>query len=158
MHIRAPTLAELPLLSHWYAVHLGQGTDVTHLKAAVASSRDILQVAVEDQEVCGFFHAVWSGGPFELLALVVAPHRRNQGVGRLCLQHLLQLVSQTSDAELWLEVRSDNFNAHHLYLETGAMETGRRVNYYGKGLDAILMTYSASVLASVVTAGDASGG
>ena len=41
--------------------------------------------------LCGFLHAVWSGGPYELIALVVEPRQRRRGLSRVYAHTLLNL-------------------------------------------------------------------
>ena len=148
MRTRIPNASELCILKEWYLRDLGQKRTIEELKAAVASHRDVLRVVTVANEVHGFVHAVWSGGPYELLALVVAPEKRGHGLGTFCIRDLLAHLAGMKGHELWLEVRSDNLSARQLYLKTGAKETGMRRNYYGQGVDAILMTYSAEAVLS----------
>lgn len=68
-----------------------------------------------------------------ILNLCVRPQLRNEGLGRRMLSHLLD-EARASDAEqVFLEVRSSNEAAIHLYRSMGFLEIGMRKGYYRKG-------------------------
>ena len=142
MELRCPTASECRLLSNWYMSYLGQQMPEHRLQHLLSVESEIILVAVSRNQIEGFLHATWSGGPYELLGLVVSESSRRRGVGRLCMTKLLDLLADQSVEELWLEVRNDNVAARQLYLSMGALENGRRRRYYPDGTDAILMTYS----------------
>ena len=106
-----------------------------------ASPQDMLYGIYLDGTLAGFIHAVWSGGPYELLGICVHPDFRRRGIALAGMSQLLSWLCEKQVDELWLEVRADNHAAFNLYRETGAVETGRRPRYYPDGVDAILMTY-----------------
>ena len=142
MEFRRPTKHECQLLSNWYLSYLGQRIPVHRLQERLSVESEIILVAVSGECIEGFLHATWSGGPYELLGLVVLESSRRKGLGRLCMTKLLDVLADQSVEELWLEVRNDNIAARQLYLSMGARESGRRRRYYPDGTDAILMTYS----------------
>ncbi len=139
---RCPTPQELNSISKWYSESLEQKVSVSALQRSLNEARDHLIVAVQGMVVCGFAHTVWSGGPSELLGLVVAKSHRRLGVASGLIDQLVSVLTTASSSELWLEVRADNDAAIALYLETGARKTGIRRRYYRDGTDAVLMSYS----------------
>ena len=118
MEIRAPKLTEIQTIIEWYASHLQQRVSSKQLLESLKASQDVLWVAANGDMLCGFLHAVWSGGPYELIALVVEPRQRRQGIAREFMHTLLAELMARSAIELWLEVRADNDGAIGLYLET----------------------------------------
>jgi ribosomal-protein-alanine N-acetyltransferase len=79
------------------------------------------------------------GGELQILNLAVHPERRQHGIGRA----LVELAVQVGHAgTVTLEVRRDNGAAIALYRSFGFTESGVRRHYYGRGADAILMTWT----------------
>ena len=142
IHVRAAQKTDVPLIARWYARFLEQTASTVELSHAIERDRERLVVAVEGDRLCGFAHAVWSGGPFELLGLVVHPSYRRQGVGLTLMRDILTNIQKDDATELWLEVRADNVAAIALYNQCGARVTGQRKGYYRDGVDAVLMSYS----------------
>ena len=75
--------------------------------------------------------------------LDVAVHRahRGKGVGRLLVEHVLEVCRAGGAEFVSLEVRPSNREAITLYARLGFVETGRRRRYYQDGEDALLMEY-----------------
>ena len=142
IHVRAAQKTDVPLIAQWYAHSLEQTVSTVELHQAIERDRALLVVAVEGDRLCGFAHAVWSGGPFELLGLVVHPSYQRQGVGLTLMRDILANIRKDDATELWLEVRADNAAAIALYIQCGARVTGQRKGYYRDGVDAVLMSYS----------------
>jgi ribosomal-protein-alanine N-acetyltransferase len=79
-----------------------------------------------------------------LLNIVVSPGHQGKGVGRLLLNHVIDVLTQEGIAQsIFLEVRVSNYNAIHLYDSCGFVEVGQRRDYYvadnGKREDALMM-------------------
>ncbi|RMC34686.1 GNAT family N-acetyltransferase [Paracoccus alkanivorans] len=87
----------------------------------------------------GFLLGRAIAGEAELLTLAVAPEARRQGYGRALAQEFTARARLMGASDLFLEVAADNLPAHELYSALGWRETGRRREYYGPGLDAIVM-------------------
>lgn len=76
----------------------------------------------------------------ELFALGVRRQLQGQGWGERTLRHWIQELRQEGLASVFLEVRSRNTAARHLYDKLGFEEIFRRKNYYSDNLDdAIVM-------------------
>lgn len=75
----------------------------------------------------------------EILKIAVHPRFRRLGCGRSLLQAITREAGTLDCVRLMLDVASANAAALALYKHTGFREVGRRRNYYGQGLDAVLM-------------------
>ena len=86
-------------------------------------------LAFHQNQLVGYVVVTHGGGDAELLNLVVAPGFQRKGIGRLLLNHALELVKDKADM-LFLEVRVSNHKAIELYSREGFFEVGHRKNYY----------------------------
>jgi ribosomal-protein-alanine N-acetyltransferase len=78
----------------------------------------------------------------ELLRLAVRPGQRRAGLGRAVLEHGLDRLAVEGVRLCFLEVRTDNAAALHLYAAAGFERGGLRPGYYRDGAPALLMTRS----------------
>ena len=75
----------------------------------------------------------------DVQTIAVAPRAQGRGLGRLLLDALATEARRRGCAQLFLEVRVDNAPAIALYERSGFTREGRRTDYYGAGLDALVM-------------------
>ena len=75
----------------------------------------------------------------ELLTLAVAPEMRRHGIGATLLNLFETMAQERGAITAFLEVASDNAPARALYGGAAWQDAGRRRNYYGAGIDAIVM-------------------
>jgi ribosomal-protein-alanine N-acetyltransferase len=76
-----------------------------------------------------------------LSTFAVHPERRNRGVGKVLLAHLLRHAAALGAVSAMLEVRAGNSAAQRLYAGFGFRPVGLRKGYYkNNGEDAVLMT------------------
>lgn len=75
----------------------------------------------------------------ELLTIGVVPASRRHGLARLLLNEVSAEACRRGANILFLEVAAANHPALSLYRAAGFVETGRRHDYYGAGLDALLL-------------------
>lgn len=134
--------ADVQFVRQCYHVDLDQATSRSVIETSIHSQRDLVYIAFIDEQRCGFAHAVWSGGPYELIGIGVTSQARRQGVGVCLIEGMLLRLKDLGADALWLEVRADNQAAQQLYVKTGAVYTGRRTRYYADGTDAALMSYA----------------
>ena len=87
-------------------------------------------VADSGGQVVGFIVARCIEKEWELENVVVRQEFRRRGLGRLLIQHLLQLARADCAARIFLEVRESNESARKLYSQLGFRETGHRSGYY----------------------------
>lgn len=76
----------------------------------------------------------------ELLTIATPPEVRRQGLGRALLARFAATARCRGAVTAFLEVASDNIPAQALYKQGGWQPAGRRKNYYGNRIDALLLT------------------
>jgi ribosomal-protein-alanine N-acetyltransferase len=80
-----------------------------------------------------------------VLTLCVRPDSQRQGLGRMMMEHLLELASQAGTETMLLEVRPSNESAIRLYHQLQFNEVGTRPDYYPSAdgrEDALIMARS----------------
>jgi ribosomal-protein-alanine N-acetyltransferase len=80
------------------------------------------------------------GPDADVQTVAVAADEQGRGTGRRLLGELMRLGAEAGARVLRLEVRADNEPAAGLYAAMGFVVDGRRRDYYGRGLDAVLMS------------------
>ncbi len=73
----------------------------------------------------------------ELLSLATIPSARCKGAGRSLLKTVCQQAKLAGAQQMFLEVRSDNAPAVHIYERAGFTRIGSRENYYANHVDAV---------------------
>lgn len=104
------------------------------------------QVLMAGEELLGYFVAMLGVDEVHLLNITVAPEYQRQGWARVLLD-ALALWSRGRGAQwLWLEVRTSNLRAQHLYQTFGFRRVGERKRYYpaadGQREDALVMSFA----------------
>lgn len=98
-------------------------------------------VAVDhEQSIIGYAGVFAPGGAeADVLTVGVVPHERGKGVAR----HLMELITDWARLQgstaMMLEVKVDNVEAIGLYEALGYMKLNTRKDYFGAGLDALVM-------------------
>lgn len=82
---------------------------------------------------------VLDGEPADILTVAVIPEFRGQGIARHMLRSLEDFAITHSAPTAMLEVRKENFKAIALYESEGYEKIAERQDYYGPGIDAIVM-------------------
>ncbi|MEP6481704.1 MAG: ribosomal protein S18-alanine N-acetyltransferase [Rhodoglobus sp.] len=75
----------------------------------------------------------------DIQTIAVVASARRQGLGRVLMQRMIAEARDRGATELFLEVRADNPTAEALYISLGFEQLAQRPNYYGAGLDALVM-------------------
>jgi ribosomal-protein-alanine acetyltransferase len=98
-------------------------------------------VVVSEQEgaLVGYASAAVIADVADLTRIAVRPAERRAGVARLLLAGLLDEVGARGAERMMLEVADTNTAALGLYRAHGFAEIARRRDYYGRGLDAVVM-------------------
>jgi len=115
---------------------MGIEQDTYHYPWTRGIFRDCLQVGyscwVYESEAGIEAYGVMSLGAGEahILTLVVYAFSRGKGLGKIMLEHLLQLARSRKVHSVLLEVRPSNKIAIQLYHKLGFNEVGIRPNYY----------------------------
>ena len=91
------------------------------------------------ESLAGVVAVTMSGTTADLLRVVVDPARRRQGIARQLVDAALDAVRDAGVRSVMLEVRYDNEPAIALYQSVGFEQLGVRNNYYGPGLDALVL-------------------
>ena len=81
----------------------------------------------------------------ELLNICVHPAHRHLGVGKKLMEFYIDFSCRRGSKNFYLEVRSSNHPAIHLYQLFSYRSSGIRKKFYQDKVDALLMTKDASV-------------
>ncbi|AFA48426.1 ribosomal protein S18-alanine N-acetyltransferase [Acetobacterium woodii] len=108
----------------------------------LAETKNILSnyiVAEDKDQIIGF------GGFWQIIDeahitnIAVLASYRQKGVGQGVMAAMISRALEKGCVRMTLEVREDNQPAISFYLKNGFTREGRRKNYYGNGIDAIIM-------------------
>jgi len=111
-----------------------------------ASRRWVVVVAAEPGAVAaggdrlvGFGGIMVAGDELHVMDIAVHPDFQGREIGRRLLARLLTAGVELGVSAATLEVAADNEPAKGLYRRLGFAAEGRRCDYYGDGVDAIIM-------------------
>jgi ribosomal-protein-alanine N-acetyltransferase len=79
------------------------------------------------------------GEPVDIHTLAVAKEFQGRGLGQRLLNRLIEKASNLGGSSILLEVRDGNEPARALYAKNGFSEISRRVGYYARFGDALVM-------------------
>lgn len=96
-------------------------------------------VLVAGEPVAGVITVQHVGAVAELNRIVVGAAIRRTGLGRRLLAAAIAAAGEVRAEDMLLEVRADNEAARALYAASGFVDIARRNNYYGGGVDAVVM-------------------
>ena len=98
---------------------------------------EVAVTAVEGVIAC----ASWrhAGGTADLDRIVVAGKHRRLGIAGRLLRRGIAWAAEQRVGSVLLEVASDNIAAIGFYAANGFVPVNRRGNYYGRGVDAVVM-------------------
>jgi ribosomal-protein-alanine N-acetyltransferase len=98
-----------------------------------------MKVLENDGQLCGY--AVWEeikeGAEGHLMNIAISEEKRQQGYGKMLLEHVFKSLRIGGLNECWLEVREGNKEARSLY-ESMGMSANDRIPKYYDGEDAII--------------------
>lgn len=75
----------------------------------------------------------------DLLRVIVAPDSRGRGIGTSLVRAGMDWAKAVGARQMLLEVRPDNDPAVRTYRKLGFTPLNRRRDYYGAGIDAVVM-------------------
>lgn len=87
-------------------------------------------VMIKDNVIVGYGVMSIAAGEAHIFNVCVAKRYRNQRLGQLVMEHLLNLARERKSNSVFLEVRPSNQIAINLYAKLGFIEVGIRKNYY----------------------------
>jgi ribosomal-protein-alanine N-acetyltransferase len=98
-------------------------------------------VALDNEKIVGYAGAmvVADAEPADILTVAIAAEYRGQGIARHLLRSLESWAISHQSPTAMLEVRKENFEAITLYETEGYEKIAERQDYYGPGIDAIVM-------------------
>ena len=138
--------ALISLMNEYISDNMGDGIPYTEQqkKMLVEGLRDhpsklVLLLKIDDRFVglvnCFVNFATFTVRPFINIHDVIVTHeRRNQGLGRLMIQKVIERASEMGCSKVTLEVREDNHNAKYLYNSLGFSDANPRQYYWAKYL------------------------
>ncbi len=110
------------------------------LKGELQSENSKYLVAKLDGKIVGFCGIKIMQDEADIMNIVVRKDFRNQGIGSILLQNLIDLSKTLDVSSITLEVMEENYPAIHLYKSFGFKQIGLRKNYY-KGKNGLIMKY-----------------
>jgi tRNA threonylcarbamoyl adenosine modification protein YeaZ/ribosomal-protein-alanine acetyltransferase len=108
-------------------------------KEELAAKDRYYLVAEKDGVVVGYCGAMAAGEVADVLTITVDPSLRRRGIGREFLKRLIDWARNKKLESMMLEVRVGNDAAQPLYTSNGFYPLNIRSNYYGPGIDALVM-------------------
>lgn len=123
-------LDAMALKSNWY---------LSDYKSEILSEDSLCLGLVLDDKLYGFIIFRRSFLDAELMQIMVHPDKQGNSLGAELMIEAEQLLFNQSVTDLHLEVSDNNMKAIALYKKLGFIEIRKRKNYYGHGLDALLM-------------------
>ena len=141
---RQPTALDLPVLTSLertlFPDYPWSQAQFKEEIAGIGTSREFL-LALNDGSVVGYagIMVVAAGVPADLLTIAVLPDFRGKGIAQSMLADLESWAKAKSATEVILEVDTKNESAIRLYEFAGYEKISTRANYYGLGVDALVM-------------------
>ncbi len=99
----------------------------------------VVVVAEQDDVLVGYASAAVIADVADLTRIAVRPDARRAGVARELLDALLEQAADRGAEQMMLEVAATNEPALGFYVTSGFTEVARRRDYYGIGVDAVVM-------------------
>ena len=98
-------------------------------------------VAVDDQQSIVGYAGVFAPGAAEadILTVGVVPTHRGQGIAKALMGMITNWAKEQGSIAMMLEVKVDNAEAIGLYESLGYSKLNVRKDYFGAGLDALVM-------------------
>ena len=108
--------------------------------AGIGATREFI-LALSDGSIIGYAGIMFvaAGIPADLLTIAIMPDFRGQGLAQAMLAELENWAKAKGASEVILEVDTKNVSAIRLYNFARYEAISTRANYYGLGLDALIM-------------------
>ena len=141
---RQPTALDLPVLTSLertlFPDYPWSQAQFKEEIAGIGTSRQFC-LAISEGSVVGYagIMVVAPGVPADLLTIAVLPDFRGQGIAQSMLAELENWAKAKGATEVILEVDTKNEAAIRLYELAGYEKISTRANYYGLGVDALVM-------------------
>lgn len=76
----------------------------------------------------------------EIMRIAIKKELQRNGLGSLLLNEVIRQAKEQSAKKIYLEVAVNNFSAIRLYEKHSFLRDGLRKNYYGNGIDGLLLS------------------
>ena len=105
-------------------------------------TRHYLVACDSDHHIIGWAGAMCTadGADTDVLTIAVSPDYRLQGIARHMLTSLIDWAYSKNSPAILLEVEKNNMAAQALYIAEGFEVISERKDYYGAGIDALVMS------------------
>ena len=100
------------------------------LKDELTAENSKYLIAKLNQEIVGFAGIKIMVAEADIMNIVIKKNYRNQGIGSLLLEKLINLAKELNLVSITLEVMEENYPAIHLYKNFGFQQISIRKNYY----------------------------
>lgn len=105
----------------------------------LAAEHRLLFVAKDEAQVVGYAGINIGDLEAEIMTIAVHPEHQRRGLGSAFMRAMLEPAEAAGVRHVLLEVEVGNDAAVTLYEHFGFIRNGVRPNYYGPGIDALLM-------------------
>ena len=105
----------------------------------LAADHRMLWVAIERDVIAGYAGITVDRFESQVMTIAVRASRQGQGLGSELMRRMLDASDVAGAPRVLLEVEVGNDSAISLYERFGFIRNGVRPNYYGLGVDAVLM-------------------
>ena len=107
----------------------------------ISAPTRLFVVAIDDaSSVIGYAGVFAPGGAeADILTVGVIPQHRSQGIARALMSRITEWAVAQGSIAMMLEVKTDNSVAISLYESLGYSKLNIRKDYFGSGLDALVM-------------------
>ena len=105
-----------------------------------APTRHFVVALDETESIIGYAGVFAAGGAeADVLTVGVIPSQRGKGIARQLMAQITDWARQQGSTAMMLEVKVDNLEAIGLYDSLGYSKLNIRKDYFGAGLDALVM-------------------
>ena len=129
----------IPIWSLEKSIYLDDPWSLEQFKEEFAGKSRQYLIAEFAGTIVGYAGVMRAGEVTDILTLTVDPAFRRRGIAREFLKRMLDWSRNQGVDAMMLEMRIGNLEAEPLYLAQGFRQISVRANYYGPGLDALVM-------------------
>lgn len=129
----------IPIWSLEKSVYLDDPWSLEQFKEEFAGKSRQYLIAEFAGTIVGYAGVMRAGEVTDILTLTVDSAFRRRGIAREFLKRMVDWSRNQGVAAMMLEMRIGNLEAEPLYLAQGFRQIAVRANYYGPGLDALVM-------------------
>ncbi len=105
-----------------------------------APTRHFVVALDDEQSIIGYAGVFAPGGAeADVLTVGVVPNHRGKGIARQLMALITDWAHEQGSTAMMLEVKVDNQDAIGLYESLGYSKLNTRKDYFGSGLDALVM-------------------